>query len=284
MRLIALLLALFTLPAQAVELRITTWNIAWASLRPTGDPDMPREYRARTEADWALLRQYAQRLEADIIAFQEIDGPRAAARIFDERTHAFFFPDENDIQRAGFAVRRTLRVTQNPDLAALDIRPNARFSLRRGVDITVEAGTSRLRLLAVHLNAGCREGELQAGPECNGLSQQANVLAGWIAERRRENAPFLILGDFNRRIAPGGDSFMQRLTDAAPLTRLNEGFANPCFADARGGRPFISHLFAGGAARNWAVNNTLRVMVYAERDARERLSDHCPISVRMRLP
>jgi endonuclease/exonuclease/phosphatase family metal-dependent hydrolase len=284
MRILLLLFGLLTLPAQAVELRITTWNIAWATLRPTGDPDMPRDHRARTEADWALLRQYAQRLESDIIAFQEIDGPRAAARIFDDRAYAFFFPDENDIQRAGFAVRRGLRVTQNPDLAALDIRPQARFSLRRGVDITVEAGTSRLRLLSVHLNAGCREGELGAGPECNGLSQQASVLAGWIAERRRENAPFIILGDFNRRIAPGADSFMQRLNDAAPITRLNEGFANPCFADARGGRPFISHIMAGGAARNWAVNNTLRVMVYAERDARERISDHCPISVRLRLP
>ncbi len=284
MRFIALALLFLTLPATAAELRITTWNIAWASLRPTGDPDMPRDYRARTEADWALLRQYAQRLESDIIALQEIDGPRAAARIFDERTYAFFFPDENDVQRSGFAVRRTLRATQNPDLAALDIRPHARFSLRRGVDITVEAGTSRLRLLSVHLNAGCREGDLQGGPECNSLSQQANVLAGWIAERRRENAPFMILGDFNRRIAPTGDSFADRLTNAAPLTRLNEGYANPCFADPRGGRPFISHIFAGGAARNWSINNTLRVMVYAERDARERLSDHCPISVRMRLP
>jgi hypothetical protein len=34
------------------------------------------------------------------------------------------------------------------------------------------------------------------------------------------------------------------------------------------------------------VPDSLRVMVYAERDRafRDRLSDHCPISVRLRLP
>ena len=42
----------------------------------------------------------------------------------------------------------------------------------------------------------------------------------------------------------------------------------------------------GGAARNWLVQDSLRVMVFAERggDWRDRLSDHCPISVRLRLP
>lgn len=285
MRVLLLLLAcLAAFPAAAAELRIATWNIAWATLRPTGDPEMPRDHRARADADWALLRAYAQRLDADVVAFQEVDGPRAAARIFDERQYQFFFPDENDVQRAGFAVRRTLRATQNPDLAGLDIRPQARFSLRRGTDITIEAGGSRLRLLSVHLNAGCREGDLAAGQECSGLSRQADVLAGWVAERAREGAPFLILGDFNRRITAGQDAFLARLAEAAPLSRATENLANPCFADNRGGRPFISHVLAGGAARGWVQPGSLRVTVYAERDARERLSDHCPMTVRLRLP
>ena len=286
--LLALLLTLLALPAAATELKIATWNIAWFTLRPANDPDLPRNLPARTEQDFARLRAYADRLAADVIALQEVDGPQAAARLLNPRDHDFHFPDERDIQRAGFAWRRTLRVTRNPDLAGLDLRPHARFSLRRGADITVEVpGGSRLRLLSIHLNAGCMEGPLEATGrrECDSLGQQASVLAGWIAERRRERVPFKILGDINRRIARD-DVFLRVLEQHGPLLRANEGVSSPCWASEGRGRPFISHILLGGAARGWLMPGSLRVMVYAERDPamRERISDHCPVSVRMRLP
>ena len=285
MRVFLLLLALLA-PAQAAEFKLATWNIAWATLRAPDDRAVPRDVPRRSEADWALLRQYAARLEADIIAFQEVDGPEAGRKIFDERAYTLVFPAENDIQRAGFAIRRSLRVTQNADLAGLDLRPQARYSLRRGTDVTVEVAGTPLRLLSIHLNAGCREEALSSSPQCDSLAQQSDILAGWIAARQREGVAFAILGDFNRRFMSAGDEFAARLNQAAPLTRATEGYSNPCFADARGGRPFIDHILLGGAARGWLINNSMRVMVYAERDARarERLSDHCPVSVRIRTP
>ena len=278
MRVLFLLLVL-TLPAAATDLKLATWNIAWATLRAPDDREVPRDVRRRTDADWALLRAYATRLDADIIAFQEFDGLAVARRVFDESAYAFFFPDEQDVQRAGFAIRRTLRVTQNPDLAQLDLRPWARFSLRRGTDVTIEHEGHRLRLLSVHLSASCNESPLDSSPQCAGLAQQAAVLAGWVAQRRDEGMPFALMGDFNRRVPPGGgDEFLAPL---GPITRATEGYSNPCFGQ---GRPFIDHILLGGAARGWMVQNTLRVMVYAERDARDRLSDHCPVSIRLRLP
>ncbi|MDO9711016.1 endonuclease/exonuclease/phosphatase family protein [Paracraurococcus lichenis] len=284
-----LLLGLLALavPAAAAELKVATWNIAWLTLRQAGDPDLPRNLTPRRPGDLQLLAGYAARLDADIIAFQEVDGPEAAARVFDPGTYAVFFPAEQDIQRTGFAVRRGLRVVQNPDLEALDLRPRARFSLRRGTDITVEAGAQRLRLLSVHLDAGCRDDPFsRGGRDCDSLARQAAILTGWAAARQREGVGFAILGDFNRAIAGPEDDLLRALAPAGLLMRVTEGVSDPCWAGARGPRRFIDQILLGGAARDWLVPDSLRVLVYAERDPawRERLSDHCPLSIRLRLP
>ncbi|WP_137178194.1 endonuclease/exonuclease/phosphatase family protein [Roseomonas sp. AR75] len=295
MRRIAFLLLLLMLatpfapPARAAqEIKLATWNIAWLTLKPAGHPDLPRDLRTRSTEDLRLLRGYAVRLNADVIALQEIDSVEAAERIFDPATYAIHLTSESDTQRPGFAVRRSLRVRRNPDLAELDIRAGARRSLRRGADITVEGpGGEALRLLSVHLDAGCRDDPLDRdlSRDCEGLARQARILARWAQARRDEGVGFAILGDFNR-VMGRDDDFLRIVAEGQPILRPTAGFSTPCWADARGGRPFIDHILLGGPARNWFVANSMSVMAYAERDRsfRERLSDHCPVSVRLRLP
>lgn len=272
-------------PVQRGELKLATWNIAWLTDR---DHLLPRDRTQRRPADVALLAGYARRLDADILALQEIDGPEAAARVIDAGRYAFYFPDEEDLQRSGFAIRRGLRVTQNRDLEALDLNPGARFSLRRGTDITVESGNARIRLLSLHLKSGCASGSNgRDDNDCTQLIRQGEVLARWIAARRAEGIPFALLGDFNRTMTNPNDELWRSLTATTPLLRATEGTSNPCWAtSARGGRSFIDHILLGGPARDWLVPDSLRVQVYAERgqDFRERLSDHCPVSLRLRLP
>lgn len=271
-------------PAQAGELKLATWNIAWLTSR---DHLLPRDRTQRRPADLELLAGYARRLDADILALQEVDGPEAAALVIDPRRYAFYFPAEDDLQRSGFAIRHGLRVTQNRDLAALDLNPQARFSLRRGTDITVESGTARLRLLSLHLKSGCSSGTNgRDGNDCEQQARQGEILAQWIAARRAEGIPFALLGDFNRTMTNPNDALWRSLTATTPLLRATEGVANPCWATARGGRSFIDHILLGGPARDWLVPESLRVLVYAERgqDDRDRLSDHCPISLRLSLP
>lgn len=287
MRVVALLLALLlAAPLHAAEVKLATWNIAWLTLRPPEDGALPRGLAPRQPGDFARLADYARRLDADIVALQEVDGAEAAARVFDPAAYAFFFTRENDVQRTGFAIRRGIPAVQNEDLRALDLAPDARFSQRRGADVTVTLNGRPLRLLSIHLNAGCREGPMdpRRSRECETLTRQAEVIAGWIAARRREGVAFAILGDFNRRMDHPRDEMTAMLAAAAPIRRANEGASNPCWADARGGRPFIDHIVLGGAARDWLVAGSLRVLVYAERDPafRDRLSDHCPVSVRLR--
>ncbi|MBJ7251355.1 MAG: endonuclease/exonuclease/phosphatase family protein, partial [Acetobacteraceae bacterium] len=253
--LILLALMFLALPAWAQEIKLATWNIAWLTTKPAGHPDLPRDLTTRTEPDFVRLRAYAERLAADVIALQEVDGPLAAAWVFDSTAYDFHFPAESDVQRAGFAWRKGLNVTRNPDLMALDLRPTARRSLRRGADITLHGENgARLRLLSIHLDGGCSQGSVRQpnNSDCQSLGQQAHILADWIADRRRENIPFVILGDFNRRFSRD-DDVLSILNAASPMRRATEGFSNPCWSRDGQGRAFIDHILLGLRASDWLI-------------------------------
>jgi endonuclease/exonuclease/phosphatase family metal-dependent hydrolase len=110
---------------------------------------------------------------------------------------------------------------------------------------------------------------------------QLDVVAQWITARRDEGVPFLVLGDFNRDFDKN-DKFVRTIAAPTPLTRATEGFSSPCW----GHESFIDHILIGGPARTWVLPNTLRVLTYRETDPawKERLSDHCPVSLRLAVP
>jgi len=280
-------LLLLTGAAHASELRVATWNLEWLTARMAGDPALPEDVRPKRPEAIDALRRYALTLDADVIAFQEVDGPEIATLVFPPERYAIVTTSDDVVQRVGFAVRRSISVVHNPDLVGLDVYPAALHRLRSGADITLGISGTRLRLLAVHLKTGCNHDRLwpagggNVSRVCETLRRQVAPLQGWIAQRREEGVPFVLLGDFNRRM-DGRDELAAALTASAPLTRATEGRGSPCW----GGNSFIDHIFAGGAARAWMMPDSLRVMVYRETSeaARELLSDHCPVSVRFRLP
>ena len=269
-------------PAAAADLKVATWNLEWLTERPKGDRGLPDNVTPKVAEDIDALRRYANLLDADVVAFQEVDGPEVAARVFTPDRYRIFVTGDRVTQRVGFAVRRTLAAEQNPDLVGLDVSAPGRNRLRSGADITLTLAGNRLRLLAVHLKTGCHEARL-ASPSrnCETLHGQVPPLQGWIAQRREDGVPFVLIGDFNRRMDKP-DELLAALNAAAPLLRVTEGRGSPCW----GGGAFIDHIMAGGAARAWMQPDTLRVLVYRETgaDAKEHLSDPCPVSVRFRLP
>jgi len=107
------------------------------------------------------------------------------------------------------------------------------------------------------------------------------ALQAWIAAREQERAAYVVLGDFNRWM-DGNDQFLAALRKTAALVRATEGDDSPCW----GGEHFIDHILAGGPAAQWMQPATLRVLGFTETGAdwKERLSDHCPVSVRFHLP
>jgi endonuclease/exonuclease/phosphatase family metal-dependent hydrolase len=270
-------IALLATLASASELKLATWNLEWLTSR---ERDLPPDVRPKRPEDIDLLQRYASDLNADVIAIQEVDGAAIAARVFPTDRYSIHMSHDRVVQRVGIVVRRGIHYDVNPDLTDLDVDP-AR-DLRSGVDITLQLQPP-LRVLAVHLKTGCFDDRLSGRMtrSCTELREQMPPLLDWIRARQAEAIAFAILGDFNRHM-DGRDQFWDALSRAAPITRATEGRASPCW----GGEPFIDHIILGGAARDWLEPNTLRVMTYHETGAEweQRLSDHCPVSVRLRLP
>jgi endonuclease/exonuclease/phosphatase family metal-dependent hydrolase len=276
--LMGLLVLFLPLRAIAADLKVATWNLDWLTTRQSGEPGLPSDVTTRSDEDFARLAQYAHELNADVIAIEEVDGFAAASKVFPHEEYSIHMTHDHVMQRVGIVVRRGLHYDINPDVTALGAN-----HLRSGADITLHLGGSDLRVLAVHLKKGCRDVPLAKARSrtCQELKDQIEPLTEWIADSKTEAVPFIILGDFNRWM-DGTDAFLASLRRAAPLVRATEGRSSPCW----GGENFIDHVLAGGAAASWMQTDTLRVLTYRETDQvwKDRLSDHCPVSVRLALP
>ena len=265
-------------------IKIATWNMEWLTTRKAGDPALPDDAKPKQDTDIATLAGYASQLDASAVALEEVDDPALVARIFPpDRYRILITGDREVVQRVALVVRQDVPVVQHPDFAALDVSLPGRRHLRTGLDATLTLHGVAVRVLAVHLKSGCWEGPLadSAKGACKALTAQLPVLESWIAARKAEGVPFLVLGDFNRRLK-ADDLFLAGLEGTAPLALATAGHASPCW----GGEDFIDHILAGGPAAQWMMPQTLRVLVYRETtpEMKERLSDHCPVSVRFAVP
>ena len=276
--LVVVLSLLTAATAHAAELKIATWNLNWLTSRATG---LPSDVKIRQPEDFDRLRAYALELNADVVAIEEVDNAETARRLFPPETYSIHMSRDRVRQRVGIAVRRGLRYDVNPDVTAIALDPVAH--LRSGVDITLDLPAGPLRMLAVHLKQGCQYLSFGRAPQttCVTLISQFDVVAQWISARRDEHVAFLVLGDFNRGLDKN-DAFLKDIQGPTPLIRATEGYSSPCW----GHEAFIDHILIGGPARDWLMPTSFRVLAYRETDPawKERLSDHCPVSVRLAVP
>ncbi|NVN01925.1 endonuclease/exonuclease/phosphatase family protein [Asaia spathodeae] len=267
--------------AEAAPIKIATWNLDWLTLLPVSAPQLPANIPHRGTRDWAALSDIAHRLNADIVAVQEVSDEAALKRLFPSPDDTLLLTTAPIAQNIGLVLHPPWRMVAHEELRDFDRSPShGGHALRPGLDVTITNGTQILRLLVVHLKSGCWDRTWKEnGHACPVLREQIDLIANWMTERDDEGEAYAVLGDFNRRLTEH-DSYYLHMTQGIDPVLVTSGFANPC----EGGNYFIDHILLGGPARKWLVRDSLRVLTYRPEESGLTLSDHCPVSVRLDLP
>jgi endonuclease/exonuclease/phosphatase family metal-dependent hydrolase len=301
--------------AAETTLKLASWNLEWLltpatfgalkdgcshndAERRAAQRQLPCDVAAsleRSAVDISALAHYAQALNADVIALQEVDGAAAARQLFP--AYDFCFTGSPALQNTGFAVRRGVPYRCGPDLMAL----SQHDSVRRGATLTLYPGTRHeVRLLGVHLKSGCAWQPLDRGPAaCGKLASQVPVLEDWIDTAARAGAWFAVLGDFNRNLlaergaARASDGAQRNvwaeINDSEPrgatLVNAAAGAAFRNCAVGQNHNGYIDQIVVGEKLAALIVPGSVERLTWDGRDAaRFKLSDHCPIAVRLKLP
>ena len=259
------------------RLKVATWNLEWLADQ-VGEGTVPRE-----DEDYARLKKYADRLDADIIALQEVEGIEGVSRVFDPAVYDIHIADNNWVQRTGFAYRKGLGFTVEPDYYDLSLGD----SLRSGAVVRLDTDAASVRFMSVHLKASCPSGPLDASSDCERLAEQVPILEAWIDANAEQEVPFVILGDFNRRFfATSNEEFWTEIDDADPanadLYSPTEGHAGDCW----GWTDYIDHIVLDRQATQWWADDSFVQQVFDDADSAYEsvLSDHCPIASDLVIP
>ncbi len=295
MKILFIITFLFALTAQAEPLKVASWNIAWLG---------SHKFNTRTLADYKLLAKYAKQLDADVIALQEVESGEYARKVFGDE-YNYYFSTKNWVQRVGVAVRKSTGYhVKATEYKALDVG-----RVRYGMDVTLTKGNEKLRLLAVHLKSGCFEKSLdkeivntmpnesksakKKKRACEKLSKQIQPLESWIDQRAIEGVPFVVIGDFNRRF--NKDLEHDYSEDAGLWQAIDDDGAEDMWTPTLtksskcwGGyyKDFIDHIVFNPKAKQRFVKGSFEQLVFDEKYTKQlsrSLSDHCPISVELKL-
>ena len=220
--------------APAGGLTFATWNIA--DLHHETGIALRNGSVAREDVDYVRLAATAKRLEADVIALQEVGSPKALGRIFSPGDYHLIvsdryesgdearppeerdiftalaiskatFPELPDVETVSAFALQHIELTR--DGSAESIRPT-----RSAMQVEFEHEGHRISFLNVHLKSSCHQYPLRdvedenffnerpypSRFDCRTLKAQLAILENWVEAKHALGRRVVVAGDFNRRL------------------------------------------------------------------------------------
>ena len=274
--------------AHGGEIKIASWNVN--NLEASTDWKKCKSDHwtpCRDKHHYRKLAKYAEMIDADVIALQEVNGQKAAEKIWDNKKYSFYFSKRDYAQKTGFAVKKNIKVTQYKDLKELNVDQTKRPEGQRyGTHIGININGQEIQLLSVHLKSRCWDDKLNDTKlDCQILKQQSLILKKWGDKVHKQKIPFIILGDFNRRFSIDekynrNNSMWKILNAENKLTRNTKEQKTKCWGKYK---EFVDHIVFDQLAAEFIVPDSFEQKPFSGeyQNDRFKLSDHCSISNRM---
>lgn len=280
-----LLLTLLTAPqALADTLKVSTWNVEWLTTRPISSIPESR----RSPQDFTLLANKFQRINPDILAFQEVDSKAAIQKVVGP-FYRIYLSDRslsrhkgqqfNDInQYTGFAISSQFKVTDPRDLE-LTKHSKLRFA---SYVVLNRIGAPDVHLLSVHLKQGC-VGKKNKKSACTQVLQQGKALNQWMTKRLKNSDAFIVMGDFNHNLSFHNDWLWRTLNKGIEkhIELITE--TTPALCQVQSNRDstalyrypqLIDHIIISQPSRG---KEAKQILFTREESLYHHLSDHCPV-------
>ena len=268
------------------ELRIATWNVEHLAY------PIDQGCKPRTEQELQALRSYAQNLDVDIVALQEVASKEAVHMLFPENEWTVVMSDRADSQAyecrgSGYlSTQQKTAIALKKSVLINNIEQNDSFALNKrglrfGLGMSVEIELGNIDILNLHLKSGCFVEDYSKSDKqaCQTFSKQADILYDWIEQREKSAQAYIILGDFNHHISEPYNKMARTLSQNASKAQASMHITTAPLNGCHPRYPVpIDHIIVGGfSAKQLAYES----MVHNFDDMQEAtmLSDHCAVSV-----
>ncbi|HAS6900124.1 TPA: hypothetical protein I7286_08745 [Vibrio parahaemolyticus] len=273
-------------------LSIATWNMEHLAV------ENDKGCMPRVSKDYLKLKKYAETVDADIFALQEIQNVDALKRVFDTNKYTLIISDrpetkpydckvwdeklkkkvktgkKSTTQNVAWAVKKDIKYkySASDNIRELDLNTYLRYGL------VLQLPEHELTLVNLHLKSSCYDGNLPSyDAGCTVKQIQLERLKKWVDQQGDQK--IVLLGDWNTKIWSMND-YTTKQFPSFKVNTLSLKSCNPDYLKNGKAQPGVDNIFTNFTDKQANLYNFGKANKEGVEQNREAmLSDHCAIKL-----